>query len=98
LLQRVLIAFPRASHGVAKGNYQHFRALFVSPSGWNKTTHCTCSRLRHDFAPQHIYWYACVTLSLQLRVSLRFMAPRYEAYCKIWVRMDNYKGILSEFV
>ncbi len=39
----------------------------------------------HDFAPQHNNDYACVTKSLQLRVSLRFTAPRYEAYCKIWV-------------
>jgi hypothetical protein len=31
------------------------------------------------------YDYACVTKSLQLRVSLRFTAPRYDAYCKIWV-------------
>ncbi len=81
----LLLWNPRASHGVAKGNYRHFCASLVSPSGWNKTTRCTCSRLRHNFAPQHNYYYACVTKSLQLRVSLRFTAPRYDAYCKLWV-------------
>ncbi len=25
---------------------------------------------------------------LQLRVSLRFTAPRYDAYCKIWVKKN----------
>jgi hypothetical protein len=39
-----------------------------------------------DFVPQHNNDYACVTKSLQLRVSLRFAAPRYDAYCKIWVK------------
>jgi hypothetical protein len=34
--------------------------------------------------------YACVTKSLQLRFSLRFAAPRYDAYCKIWVK-DEWK-------
>ena len=84
---RLLLWNPRASHGAAKGNYRHFRASIVSPSGWNKTTRCTCSRLRHNFSPQHIYWYAFVKQLLQLRVSLRFKAPRYEAYCKIWVKI-----------
>jgi hypothetical protein len=42
-------------------------------------------RLFHDFVPQHNNDYACVTKSLQLRVSLRFAAPRYDAYRKIWV-------------
>jgi hypothetical protein len=41
--------------------------------------------LFHDFAPQHIYGYACVAKSLQLHVSLWFSAPRYDTYCKIWV-------------
>jgi hypothetical protein len=41
--------------------------------------------LFHDFAPQHDNDYACVAKSLQLRVSLRFMAPRYNVYYKIWV-------------
>jgi len=45
-------------------------------------------RLFHDFVPQHNNDYACVTKSLQLRVSLRFTTPRYEAYCKIWVKSD----------
>jgi len=49
-----------ASHRVAKGNYRHVRASFISPSGWNKTTRYTGSPLRHDFSPQHIYWYAYV--------------------------------------
>jgi hypothetical protein len=40
--------------------------------------------LFHDFVPQHNNDYACVTKLLQLRVSLRFTAPRYDAYCKIW--------------
>ena len=107
----LLLWNPRASHGVAKGNYWHLRASLVSPYGWNKTTRCTCSRLRHDFVPHHIYWYACVAPAecleatpkgmkwnnkfkyrlafsykpLQLRVSLQFSTPRYDAYCKIWV-------------
>jgi hypothetical protein len=38
----------------------------------------------HDFAPQHIYEYAFVVKSLQLHVSPRFSAPRYDTYCKIW--------------
>jgi hypothetical protein len=32
-----------------------------------------------DFVPRHIYKYAYVTKSMQLRVSLRFSAPRYPA-------------------
>jgi hypothetical protein len=84
-----------------------------------KTTRCTCSRLRHDFVPQHNYDYACVTpaecleatpkgmqcdnkfknrlalsdKTLQLRVSLRFASPRYDAYCKIWIK-DAFDFIL----
>jgi hypothetical protein len=51
-----------------------------------------------DFAPQHIYEYACVAKSLQLRVSLRFSAPRYEAYCTIWVKaQDRQEGRLLEY-
>jgi len=42
--------------------------------------------LFHDFAPQHIYGYAFVTKSLQPHVSLLFSAPRYDNYCRIWVR------------
>ncbi len=82
----LLLLPPRASHGAAKGNYWHFRALFVSPSRWNNTTRCTCSRLRHNFFPHHLYCYAFVNKLLQLRVSLRFTAPRYDAYYKIWVK------------
>jgi hypothetical protein len=50
------------------------------------TTACKplLQRLFHDFVTQHNNDYACVTKSLQLRVSLRFAAPRYDAYCKIW--------------
>jgi len=36
-------------------------------------------------APQHIYEYAFVAKSLQLRVSLRFSTSRYDVYCTIWV-------------
>jgi hypothetical protein len=43
-------------------------------------------RLFHDFAPQHNNDYACVAKTLQLRVSLRFALPRYDAYSKIWVK------------
>jgi hypothetical protein len=43
-------------------------------------------RLFHDFAPQHNYDYAYVAKTLQLRVSLRFASPRYEVYCKTWVK------------
>jgi hypothetical protein len=39
-----------------------------------------------DFVPRQIYEYATVTKSLQLRVSLRFSAPRYGFYCTIWVK------------
>jgi hypothetical protein len=46
-------------------------------------------RLFHDFVPQHNNDYACVTKSLQLLVSLRFAAPRYDAYCKIWVKITG---------
>jgi len=42
-------------------------------------------RLFHDFAPQHIYEYAIITKSLQLRVSLWFSTSRYDTYYKIWV-------------
>jgi len=38
-----------------------------------------------DFAPQHIYEYAYVTKSLQLRVSPQFSAPRYGFYGTILV-------------
>jgi hypothetical protein len=37
-------------------------------------------RLFHDIVPQHNNDYACVTKSLKLLVSLRFAAPRYDAY------------------
>jgi hypothetical protein len=57
---------------------------FTFPDETKKTTRFTGSRLPHDFVPQHNNDYACVTKSLQLRVSLRFAAPRYDAYCKIW--------------
>jgi len=33
----------------------------------------------HNFDPQQIYDYACGSKSLQLRVSLRFYTPRYDA-------------------
>jgi len=46
-------------------------------------------RLFHDFTPQHNYDYACVGKPLQLRVSLRFASPRYDAYCKILVKKDG---------
>jgi hypothetical protein len=48
-------------------------------------------RLFHYFIPQHNNDYACVIKSLQLRVSLRFSAPRYEVYCKIWVKRGKRK-------
>ncbi|MBW2552828.1 MAG: hypothetical protein JRE20_01690 [Deltaproteobacteria bacterium] len=38
------------------------------------------------FSPQHIYGYAFVVKSLQLHVSLRFSAPRYDTHSKIWVK------------
>jgi len=50
-------------------------------------------RLLHDFVPQHIYGYAFVAKSLQLHVSLRFSAPRYDNYCKIWVKMQKDKSL-----
>ena len=40
-----------------------------------------------NFAPRHIYEYAYVTKSIQLRVSLRFSAPRYGFYCTICVKI-----------
>jgi hypothetical protein len=53
-------------------------------------------RLFRAFAPQHIYGYAFVAKSLQLRVSLRVFAPRYGSYRKIWVK--GYKsGLLLAF-
>ena len=52
-----------------------------------------CSRLRHDFIPQHIYGYAFVVKSLQLHVSPRFSAPRYDTYCKIWVKQAEFDKI-----
>jgi hypothetical protein len=56
-------------------------------------------RLFHDFVPQHNNDYACVTKSLQLRVSPRFAAPRYDAYCKIWVKSKSlgHRSLLSCF-
>jgi hypothetical protein len=39
-----------------------------------------------DFVPRHIYEYSYVTKSVQLRVSLRFSAPRYGFYCTIWAK------------
>ena len=51
-------------------------------------------RLFHDFAPQHIYGYAFIAKSLQLHVSLRFSAPRYESYCKIWVQKKMMSTII----
>jgi hypothetical protein len=42
-----------------------------------------------DVAPRHIYEYACVTKSLQLRVSPWFSAPRYGFYCTIWVKNED---------
>jgi len=50
-------------------------------------------RLLHDFVPQHIYGYAFVAKSLQLHVSLRFSAPRYDNYCKIWVKIQKDKSL-----
>jgi hypothetical protein len=50
-------------------------------------------RLLHDFAPQHIYGYAFVAKSLQLHVSLRFSAPRYDNYYKIWVKIQKDKSL-----
>jgi hypothetical protein len=54
-------------------------------------------RLFHDFVPQHNNDYACVTQSLQLRVSLRFAAPRYDAYCKIRDKTLTCCGIFAPF-
>jgi hypothetical protein len=42
-------------------------------------------RLFPDFAPRHIYYYASVTKSVQLHVSLWFSAPRYGFCCTIRV-------------
>jgi len=42
-----------------------------------------------DFVPRHIYEYAYVIKSLQLRVSLWFSAPRYGFYCTIWDKRAN---------
>jgi len=50
-------------------------------------------RLFRDFAPHHIYGYAFVAKSLQLHVSLRFSAPRYDNYCKIWVKIQKDKSL-----
>jgi hypothetical protein len=50
-------------------------------------------RLLHDFVPQHIYGYAFVAKSLQQHVSLRFSAPRYDNYCKIWVKIQKDKSL-----
>jgi hypothetical protein len=38
----------------------------------------------HDFASQHIYYYAFGKISLQVLVLLRFFNPRDDASCIIW--------------
>ncbi len=44
--------------------------LLFHPPDETTLPRCTCSRLRHDFAPQHNYDYAYVAKTLQLRVAL----------------------------
>jgi hypothetical protein len=77
---------PRASHAVAKEYYGTFvPPLFHGHKPENNNTSFADVGLLHNFTPQHIYGYAFVVKLLQLHVLLRFSAPRYYTYSKIWV-------------